>query len=159
MTRFSNKMYSYFQQAKRHRKDRAWFEEHKPTYLAHVREPFAHIVSVLDREFGPELPRIWFHPKKITQPIYRVNRIPEDGSVLKIHAHASFAERPTSRFEWNPGLYFSFGLAEDENVMGVGLYMTSSRQISLLRDALANAPDESLSILEDRRLTKRWGKL
>lgn len=154
---FSSKTFSYFEAAKRNKKKPEWFGKNRKDFDEHVKQPFEQLVRQMNQEFGSELPRIDFLPRKISRPVRR--NPDQDGGLIRTNATAFFSEKPTSQFEWNPGIYVSIGAQPEDNVMGLGLYMVSSRQMSLLRNAIVDDFDEIDSILSDKKLKKIWGPL
>ncbi len=155
--KFTPKTFKYLDEAYKNKKKLPWFEKNEENYLENVKEPFGILLRRLDLEIGDKFPKFSFDPKKLSKPTYRKNNIPQDGTVVKPNAWAFVAETATSMYEWNPGVYLS--LAKDENVMGVGLYMMSSRQLKLLRRAIINHPEKARAIIEDKKFKKVWGPL
>ena len=154
---FNSKTFSYFESAKRNKKNPAWFEKNKMDFDDYVKKPFEELTRLLNENFGSELPRIDFLPRKISRPVRR--NPDEDGGLVRTNVTAFFSEKATSQFEWNPGIYVSIGSMPDDNVMGLGLYMVSSRQMSLLRNAIVEDFDEFDSILSSKKMKKSWGEL
>lgn len=154
---FSPKTFSYFESAKQNKKKVDWFEKNKKPFEDHVKKPFEELTRLLNQNFGSELPGIDFLPRKISRPVRR--NLDEDGGLVRTNAMAYFSEKATSQFESNPGIYISVGATPNDNVMGVGLYMVSSRQMSLLRNAIVEDFEEIDTILSSKKLKKRWGDL
>lgn len=155
---FSKNTFKYFDLAMKNRKNKIWFEKNKSLYLESVKAPFAEIIGAIKTKHQKDLPRIVIDPDRISRPLRPKNRADEDG-IVKTQSHFSLAEKKTSLFEWNPGIYFQVGAAEDDNFFGLGLYMVSSRQTSLLRNALVEDFDTIDQILSDKKLKKAWGGL
>jgi len=154
---FSKKTYAYFEAARKNRKNREWFQKHKAEYEEFVHEPFLHLTERLKSEFSEDLQKIDFGPRKISRPVRR--NPDEDGGLLRSNAFTYFCEKNSSQFEWNPGTYISIGSKMDENVLGMGMYMVSSRQMSLLRQALVSDFENIDQILSSKKLKSRWGSL
>ena len=157
--KFSKKTFEYFDLAHKNRKNEKWFEKNKELYIENVKEPMQELILQLNKNLGPQLKQIEINPKKISQPCYRKNRIPDDGQIIKTQASVFFNQKNTSLFEWNPGIYISIGKEADQNILGVGLYMPTSRQLSLMRNQLFHNFEEAEEILENKKLKKHWGKL
>lgn len=153
--KFTNATFKYFDLAKKNPNNREWFEKNKGLYEDAVKKPLQSLLIEINKKYQRQLPRIEISPDKVTRPLRPKNRAEEDG-LVKNHVHFSLAEKRTSLFEWNPGIYFQIGADKDENFFGLGLYMTSSRQISLLRNALVEDFDRIDTILSDRKLKKTW---
>ena len=62
-------------------------------------------------------------------------------------------------FETNPGIYLSFGAADDGNICGCGLYMPSSRQMKALRPRFGSEYEALDRILHARDFRKHWNGL
>lgn len=154
---FNSKTFAYFDAAKRHRRDPSWVEKNKASFDHHVKKPLENLTIQLSSAFSQDLRGIDFLPRKISRPLRR--NPDHDGALVRTHATAFFAEKPTSQFEWNPGLYLSIGSDAGDNFLGVGLYMVSSRQLSLLRNAIVENYEEIDAILTHDRIKKNWGEL
>lgn len=156
--KFTNRTFEYFDQARKHRRNLDWFKANKQLYLEEVREPFAHLIDLLDRELSHLLPKVAITPRKIKRPIYSAHRPQPDGSVIRPQTSAYFAEKQNTRFEWNPGIFLEFGDEEVAGQAGLGLYELTSRQRSRLRAALVEDFHTIRGILKSKGL-KAWGPL
>jgi len=157
-SKFTKNTFTYFDLAKKNKNKREWFEKNKPLYESSVKLPLQALLMELNKKYQRQLPRIEVSPDKITRPLRPKNRS-EDGGLIKSHTHFSLAEKRSSLFEWNPGIYLQLGADVDENFLGLGLYMISSRQTSLLRNALVEDFESIDTILTDKKLKKTWGGL
>jgi uncharacterized protein (TIGR02453 family) len=157
---FSRGTFGYFEAASRHVGDREWFEGHREEYAKCVEVPLTHLVVELGRELGALLPGIAFSPRKISKPLLRRTgagkMTDEDGPAVRTTATAFFSEPATSMFETNPGIYVSVGAGAEDNIIGCGLYMPSSRQIKALRPAFVADYTRIDAILRSRTLKKYW---
>lgn len=159
MKSFSRDTFKYFDSANKNKNNLAWFEKNKLLYLEKVREPFGELVEAIAEGFQTQLPRIEISSRAITRPVRPKNRADEEGGLIKSFSHITLWEKKSSLFEWNPGIHFQVGTKKEDNHLGLGLYMVSSRQLSLLRNALVEDFEEIDSLLMDRRLRKAWGEL
>lgn len=155
--KFTKNTFKYFEQAKKNKNSETWFEKNKEFYSSSVKEPMAFLIEQIKSEFGSELKNISCEPSRITKPTARKGRA-EDG-INKKQSHFTLWEKQTSLFEWNPAIHFQVGLEKDENLLGIGLYMVSSRQLSLLRANIADDYSSIQDILENKKLKKNWGSL
>lgn len=158
MKYFTTKTFTYFENAKKNKNNEKWFIKNKNLYLEHVREPFSHLITLLHDDLAINLPRIRVEPKLITRPLRSKNRNDKDG-LIKSVSYVTFWEKKTSLFEWNPGLHIQFGASKEDNFLGIGLYMVSSRQLSRLRGGITDDYEDLHSLLQDRKLKKTWGSL
>ncbi|MGZ3713156.1 MAG: DUF2461 family protein, partial [Bdellovibrionota bacterium] len=111
-----------------------------------------------DQRFHEKVPGISMLPRKISRPLRPARKAEEMGWV-KAGSMFYLSEKQTSMFEWNPGLYMHLGDEREDNVIGMGLYGPSSRQIKRLRKALVSDYKTVDKILASRTLKKYWGGL
>ncbi len=155
---FTRKTFQYFDLAKKNKKKKEWFTKNKDLYESAVKAPFAEVIREIDFRYSEKLPHIALTPRKISRPLRPENKAQELGWV-KAGCMFFLSEKQTSIFEWNPGLYLHLGDEKDDNVMGMGLYGPSSRQIKRLRAALVRDYATVDKILKDPKLKKYWGGL
>lgn len=155
---FTKKTFEYFDGAKKNINKKAWFEKNQDIYLEHVKAPLSELMTLIKAKCGKKLPGIDINPTKITRPLRFGTRAIDKG-IVKTDTFISLNEKKTSFFEWNPGFYLQLGAAPDDNFVGSGLYMLSSRQTSLMRDALVNDFQTIDKILKNPKLKKNWGEL
>lgn len=155
--KFSVKTFEYFQKAKTNKNKKEWFLKNKDLYEAHVREPFQAVILEMQKHLQKDLPRILIDPRGVTRPTRPANRASE--GIVKTFCHITLWEKKTSLFEWNPGIHFQIGVEDDDNLIGVGLYMVSSRQMSLMRQAIAEDFETINELISDKKFKKIWGDL
>ncbi len=156
---FSKKTFQYFDAAKRNRKNKAWFEKNRANYEENVKAPFGALLEVLEFKLARHLPGISISVRKVTRPLRPEGRADAAGGIVKTHSHVTLWEKKTSLFEWNPGIHIQIGAEKDDNLVGLGLYMTSSRQMRLLRENLVSDFKNIDKILTDKKLRRFWGNL
>lgn len=153
---FTKNTFKYFDLAKKNRHNKVWFDKNKDLFENSVKAPIAELLREIQKTYQMRLPQISIGPDKITRPLRAKNKATEEGFV-KAQSYFSLAEKKTSLFEWNPGIYFQVGAEKDDNFFGLGLYMVSSRQTSLLRNALVEDYETIDQIMTDSKLIKAWG--
>jgi uncharacterized protein (TIGR02453 family) len=153
---FTRKTFEYFEGAVKNRKNLKWFEKNQEHYLEYVNRPFQILIKKCELALSDFFPGISFD-LKVSRPLYRKNKIPLDGTIIKPNAYVFFAEKATSIYEMNPGIYFSVGA--QENILASGLYMPSGRQLKLLRAWIMNHPESAQEIIRNKKLIKNWGGL
>ncbi len=151
---FNAKTFNYFKNAKANRNKRTWFEKNRELYEAEVKGPMVQILEKIRRELQEDLPRIRIDSKVLTRPLNSKNK--SDQGLVKTTSHFTLWEKRTSLFEWNPTIYFQIGNDPEDNVLGVGLYMVSSRQMSLMRTKIAEEYLELNEILTERKFKQIW---
>lgn len=157
-TLFSRKTFQYFDLAKKNKKKKEWFAKNKELYELSVKDPYGILIREMDHRFSRQVPGIILSPKKISRPLRPKNKAEIMGYV-KASSMFYLSEKQTSIFEWNPGIYMQLGDEKEDNVIGIGLYGPSSRQIKRLRATLVKDYKEVDKILADRKLKKYWGGL
>jgi len=155
---FTRKTFQYFDLAKKNKKKKAWFAKNKEFYEEAVKKPFSELIQELDFRLSSRLPGIIVSPRKISRPLRPEKKAMEHGWV-KAGAMFFLSEKQTSIYEWNPGIYLHLGDEKDDNVMGIGLYGPSSRQMKRLRAELQRDHATLERILQDKKLKKYWGGL
>ena len=154
---FTRKTFQYFDAAKKNKFKKGWFEKNRDFYEEAVKEPFTILINEIDERLGSRLPGVQISPRKISRPVRPEAKAKENGWV-KAGAMFFLQEKTTSQFEWNPGLYLHLGDERDDNVIGMGLYGPSSRQIRRLRTAFREEHETVDELLADKRFRKLWGK-
>lgn len=158
-SQFSDKTFQYFDLAKKNQMNEKWFLKNKSLYEEHVKEPFSILIQQLDLRFGEKLPGIEINPKKVSRPLRPAHKQGPGEGIIKAESHVTLCEKKVSLYEWNPGIHIQFGAAEDENLLGVGLYMISSRQLKLMRRTIDDNFQDFDKIMNDKKLKKIWGGL
>lgn len=153
---FTRKTFQYFDAAKKNKFKKGWFEKNKEFYEEAVKEPFTILLNEIDERLGSRLPGVQISPRKISRPVRPEAKAKENGWV-KAGAMFFLQEKTTSQFEWNPGLYLHLGDEKEDNVIGMGLYGPSSRQIRRLRTAFREELDTVDELLAEKRFKKLWG--
>ncbi|MCK6598672.1 MAG: DUF2461 domain-containing protein [Bdellovibrionaceae bacterium] len=156
---FSSKSFKYFEDADKNKNNEIWFKKNKENYELYVKEPMEYLLAEMNKAFAKDLPRIEISPKKVTKPLRPKNRVATEGGLIKNFSHFTLWEKRTSLFEWNPGIHFQIGKQKKDNLVGIGLYMISSRQLSLLRVATVDDFETINAILKDKKLKKSWEEL
>lgn len=155
--KFSPATFKYFTSAKKNTKSKEWFLKNKEHYQKDVHEPFENLILEIKKKLQHELPDLRIDSKLITRPTRPANKAQE--GFVKNFSYATIADKRTSLFEWNPGIHIQFGGEKNDNFIGCGLYMVSGRQISLLRNAIAEDFETINSILNQKKFKSTWGKI
>jgi uncharacterized protein (TIGR02453 family) len=156
---FSKDTFRYFDLAKKNSSKKEWFEKNETLYAESVKKPMQDLLVKIWEKFSDDLPGIDISPKKVTKPIRNKDKVSAEKPVIKLDSSFFLAEKATSRFEWNPGIYLQIGADKDENLLGLGLYMISSRQMKKMRQGIVNDFDRFDAIMKNKTLKKRWGSL
>jgi uncharacterized protein (TIGR02453 family) len=157
MKQYTKITFKFLDAVNKNKKNKLWFEKNKHIYETAVLQATEYLLKRINEEHKTKLPKFDISPKRITK---LTRRFPgPEGEMLRSNIQFFLGEKMTSRFEWNPGIYFSVGSKADDTVLGIGLYMVSSRQLSLLRNALVEDYDTIHKILSNPKLKKSWGVL
>ena len=152
---FTRKTFQYFDLAKKNKFKKGWFEKNKGLYEEAVKEPYTILIHEINHRLGMRLPAVLINPRKISRPVRPEAKAKENGWV-KAGSMFFLSEKTTSQFEWNPGLYLHLGDEKDDNVIGMGLYGPSSRQIKRLRAAFRDDWETVDELLAERKFKKYW---
>jgi uncharacterized protein (TIGR02453 family) len=151
---FSVKTFKYLKLAQKNTNNKDWFVKNKANYEENVKKPFEALVLTLQKELQQDLPRIPISIKSISRPLRPSNRA--DKGLVKSFISINLAEKKTSIFEWNPGIYINIDHKEEDHVLGLGLYLVSSRQMSLVRTKISEDFETINKILSEKKFKKAW---
>lgn len=154
---FTRSTFKYFAAAKKNTNNKNWFLKNKAQYEENVKEPFANLLSDIQKKIQNELPDLRMDHKLITRPTRPAHKA--ESGIVKNFSYATITEKRSSLFEWNPGIHIEFSSEKDSNFVGCGLYMVSGRQLSLLRNAIVEDFETIDGLLNSKKFKNRWGKL
>lgn len=156
---FSRKTFQFLDAAHKNQHNPKWFEKNKDLYLEAVRTPMSELLLAIRENLQSDLPRIPIHPKSVSRPIRPKNKVTPEAGPIKNFSHFTLWEKRTSLYEYNPGIHFQVGALKDDNFIGLGLYMVSSRQMSLMRAAVTDDFETLHNMLTQTKIKKTWGTL
>ncbi|HTP12223.1 MAG TPA: DUF2461 domain-containing protein [Bacteroidota bacterium] len=137
--------------------NRTWFEAHKHEYEEYLKLPMQSFIFSLQPSFQTFAPEFDLSPKRSIFRIYRDVRFSNDKTPYKTHIAAHFVLRGKEKGLVGSGYYFH--IEPGEVFIGGGIYMPDSDQLKGIRKAVAQHPDEFLSILNNSKFKKQFGKL
>ena len=145
------------------RNTREWFEANRRVYEIEVREPFRALVEEMDVRFARFAPEILGEPKRSMFRIHRDVRFSKDKSPYKTHAACWFyhhdAGRGVGQEAAHGGAGFYFHLAPEESFVGGGIWMPPRPALGLIREALADRPEQFERIVLAPAFKRRFGPL
>jgi uncharacterized protein (TIGR02453 family) len=156
---FKKTALTFFRQLRQHN-NKPWFEEHRETYEAEVREPMRGLIMDMSERFERFAPEIGGDPKRSMFRINRDIRFSKDKSPYKTNAGCWFNHRSASSkvggeaHEGSAGFYFHF--EPGKSFAGAGLWMPPRPQLDKLREAIA---DKHRDFDRMARSLKRYGGL
>ncbi|MBI4428920.1 MAG: DUF2461 domain-containing protein [Ignavibacteriales bacterium] len=153
---FPRKGIEFFKRLKRNN-SRTWFEKHKDEYEAFVRMPMQSLVASLQPHFAQFAPEFEVNPRKAIFRIYRDIRFSKDKTPYKTHTAAHFVLSGKPKGFLGSGYYMH--IEPGEVFAGAGIYMPDGDQLKKIRSRVARAENEFLSIIEDRKFRRLFGKL
>jgi uncharacterized protein (TIGR02453 family) len=156
--KFTTKTFEYFKLAEKNKHKKDWFEKNKSIYIENVREPFSSLILEINKSLSKDLLRIEVNPKSITRPTWSSAQAHDKGFV-KNTSYVTLWEKRTSLFEWNPGVHIQLGLTKEDCILACGLYMVSSRQMSLMRHHTFKDFEEFDAIVSNKKFKSTWGAL
>ena len=125
---FSKNTFKYLDLAQKNRRNKAWFDKNKDLYENSVKLPIVALLKEIEKKYKTRLPQIDIGADKITRPLRAKNKAAEQG-FIKAQSYFTLAEKKTSLFEWNPGIYFQVGADKDDNFFGLGLYIFAGEDL------------------------------
>jgi len=137
--------------------NRTWFESHKHEYEELLKLPMQSFIFSLQPHFSAFAPEFELSPKRSIFRIYRDIRFSNDKTPYKTHIAAHFVLRGKEKGFVGSGYYFH--IEPGEVFIGGGIYMPDADQLKGIRKAISQRSEEFLSILNDRKFRKRFGKL
>jgi uncharacterized protein (TIGR02453 family) len=136
--------------------DRAWFQENKPRYEEHVREPAVRFIG----DFAPRLRKI--------SPQFRADPRPAGGSLFRIHRDTRFS-RDKSPYKTHTGIQFRHLKGKDVHCpgfylhleprrvfVGVGIWHPASDTLGRIRDAIVDDPKAWRRAVGGARFSRRF---
>jgi uncharacterized protein (TIGR02453 family) len=137
--------------------NRPWFEKHKEEYESSVKLPMQSLISALRPHFDRFAPEFDINPKRSLFRIYRDVRFSKDKTPYKTHVAAHFVLRGKPKGVEGSGYYLH--IEPGEVFLGGGIYMPDNDQLKKIRRAIADHSNEFLSIIQNQRFRKCFGKL
>lgn len=137
--RFSKQSIAFLEKAGRQKKA-DWLERNQEEYEEVLLAPLQHLAQTVSQALMPLAPDYHFPKKGLGRLKRSAHRVLESGGKWFKNWISYSAARPrTSRFEHNPNLFFLINSEDDEDPVLVagGLYMPSSKQMRLIREAIA----------------------
>lgn len=142
--------------------NREWFERHKGDYENFVKLPMQSLIVALQPHFARFAPEFDLNPKRSIFRIYRDIRFSADKTPYKTHVAAHFVLRGKPKGFVGSGYYLH--IEPGEAFIGGGIYIPDGDQLKKIRKAIADRPDEFLSLVGNSRFKKlfapfEWDKL
>jgi uncharacterized protein (TIGR02453 family) len=136
--------------------NREWFNEHKPEYVADIKEPMESLLAALEIRMKEIMPEIEIDPKKSIYRIYRDIRFSKDKTPYKTHAGAAFTVSGRDR-KYDPGYYFH--ISPEEIIVAGGAYSPPSEQLKAIRNALAEEYKDFRKIIKKKDFVEHFEQL
>lgn len=137
--------------------NRPWFEKHKHEYDSTVKLPMQSLIAGLQPHFERFAPEFEITPKRSIFRIYRDVRFSKDKTPYKTHVAAHFVLRGKRKGIEGSGYYLQ--IEPGEVYVGAGIYMPDAEQVKKIRRAVADQADRFVSIVEDAKFKKLFGRL
>lgn len=146
----------FFKKLKRNN-NRSWFEKHKDDYEDFAKAPMQSFIFALQPYFATFAPEFELSPKRSIFRIYRDVRFSKDKTPYKTHIAAHFVLRGKEKGFLGSDYYFH--IEPGDVFIGGGIYMPDSDQLKKIRRAIAQRPEEFLSIIQNREFKRKFGLL
>ena len=145
----------FLRSLKRHN-DREWFQDHKSTYEAYVKQPIHELIETIAGDFQSFAPEMVASPKISAYRIHRDTRFSKDKSPYKTHVAAVFPRAGLGKHE---GAAFYLQIAPAEVLVGGGLYMPLPEDLRAIRNHIAEDPKGLLKIAGSPVFRKMFGSI
>ncbi len=136
--------------------DRDWFNENKPRYEEHVKEPMLQLLAALAVRMKGVHPDLVIEPKKCMYRIYRDVRFSKDKSPYKTWIAAAFTFQGYDR---KHDAAFYFHITPEEVGVGGGLYAPAGDKLKNLRAAIDRDAAALRSVIGEKKFKKMFGEM
>jgi uncharacterized protein (TIGR02453 family) len=140
---FSEQTFDFLDELE-HRNERAWFEEHKPTYERELKERMLAVIDALNGAMGDFAGEHIRSPNKAMLRIYRDVRFSKDKTPYKTHLAASW---PRQGLEKTGGAGYFLQVGVHGVMVAGGSYAPQSPQLRAIRDYILDHHVELRSLL------------
>jgi uncharacterized protein (TIGR02453 family) len=152
---FSQKSLDFLIKAGRQKKE-DWLNKNKSEYNQVLRLPFIQLAEKIKQELRLSA-RAYHFPTKGLGRIKRASFKVAAGQSMYKDWLSMIATRPSrSRFESNPHLFFGIFPNEDQILVAGGLYMPTSQQTALIREAISEDASPFHHLFSDPEFKKRF---
>lgn len=154
---FSPESVAFLKKAAR-QKNPQWLESHKKEYEDVLRRPLVHLMSAVSKSLRPIAPDYHFPLKGIGRLKRPANKPMSGGGLYKSWMAYSASRPKVSRFESNPNLFFLINSEDPKDTVLIagGLYMPSSKQVRLIREAIARDAGPFEKLFKDPKFARAF---
>ena len=154
MTPFTPSFFNFFEQLEKNN-NKDFFDKHRSTYEAQVKQPFKCLVIHLIAELAKTDPEIL---REAHQCIFRINRdirFAKDKSPYKNHLGAVFNRNGTK--DRMPGFYLHLGAKEI--FVGGGMYDLNKEQLAKVRQEIYYNADVFQKLISEKKFKTTYGSV
>lgn len=161
-TQFSPKAFTFLRGLKKYNR-KEWFEEHRATYDAELKEPLKLLIEEVDVALATIAPEIIGSPKKSAFRIHRDVRFSKDKSPYKTHVACWFFHRDAGHGVGGEaahgGAGFYFHLEPGGCFCGGGIWMPPRPAVARIRQHIVDDLEGFEEIVKARSFRQRFGEL
>ena len=114
--------------------DRTWFEDRRPTYEKHLKQPLHEVIDTINTQLADFAPDFIRPPHKIAMRIFRDTRFSPNKAPYKQHLSAWWARQGFEKTS-APGFYLQIG--PGGGFIAAGIYAPEREELLRLRQWLA----------------------
>jgi uncharacterized protein (TIGR02453 family) len=136
--------------------NKTWFEANKPRYESLVREPALDFIEAMGPLLEKFAPGFRADPRKVGGSLMRVfrdTRFSRDKTPYKTNIGIQF-RHAVGKDVHAPGFYVH--VATDECFFAVGCWHPDSDALGLLRDRIAQKPEQWFAARNDKKFVSQW---
>jgi len=136
--------------------NREWFNEHKPRYIEHVKEPFEVFIGDLIEALSPYFESLAITPKDAIFRIYRDVRFSKDKTPYKTKVSAIIS--PGGRKNKTmPGIYLE--ITPDDIRIYSGLYVLDSKELYNVRSHISHNMTEIQRLISEKKFVDTFTEI
>lgn len=143
--------------------EKAWFEAHRAEFDREIKTPLVALVEEMDARLARVAPELIGDPKRSLFRIHRDVRFSRDKSPYHTYGACWFFHRDLNRgskgdvAHGGAGFYFHF--SPKDSSIGGGIWMPPSHPLKVLRERIADAPDEIARLVTAPAVRRRFGSM
>ncbi|MDQ6831125.1 MAG: DUF2461 domain-containing protein [Gemmatimonadota bacterium] len=143
--------------------EKPWFVAHRDEFEREIKTPLVGLVEEMDARLATVAPELIGDPKRSLFRIHRDVRFSRDKSPYHTYGACWFFHRHLNRgakgdvAHGGAGFYFHF--SPKHSSIGGGIWMPPPHTLKVLRERIAEAPEEFASLVTRPALRRRFGAL
>jgi uncharacterized protein (TIGR02453 family) len=148
---------------------REWFQQNKPRYEEHVRDPALQLIAQMREPLAAISPQLIAEPKPVGGSMFRIHRdtrFSSDKSPYKTHVGITFYHAATKAVARSEGSNAAMGrldapvlylhIQPGESFLGGGIWHPQPDTLKLIRGYVLNNPQSWKDVTRPPKLPRQW---